>query len=75
MANISKSVKTMILTPKNGKTPHARKLDPATASIEIGNIICRNKKGEVVQTISLVRYLEADYMLDAALLKGVLKLR
>ena len=52
-------MKTITLHTLNGQKPHVRKLDPATQTIEWGSIVCKDKNGNVVQTISLQRYAEA----------------
>ena len=45
--------------PITAKTFHIRKLHPDTDHIEFGNILCKDKDGNTLRTISLARYDEA----------------
>lgn len=53
-------MKTIKLHTRNDSTKAVtRKLNPATRTIEFGSIVCKDKDGNIVQTISLTRYAEA----------------
>lgn len=51
-------MKTIKLLDRSTLKPVTRKLNPDTEIIEFGNIVCKDKHGVVIQTISLQRYVE-----------------
>ena len=51
-------MKTIKLLDRSSLKLITRKLHPDTEIIEFGNIVCKDKHGVVVRTISLQRYVE-----------------
>ncbi len=51
-------MKTITLCTRKNPKLVVRKIDSATHHIEFGNIVCKDKYGNVVQTINLTRYAE-----------------
>ena len=47
---------SIILLTRGSRQAISRKLHPDTVNVEFGNIVCKDKHGQIVQTISLARY-------------------
>lgn len=47
---------SIILLTRGKNQVTVRKLHPDTVHVKFGNIVCKDKHGQIVQTISLARY-------------------